>query len=92
MGSVFARPPARGEPGGTLIALDSGGKPLGEVEAQPPAVLCVGAEREGLPAALLAAATVAAIPTRPGGPDSLNAAMAATVGLYDLGNRIARHG
>ncbi len=28
---------------------------------------------------------------REGGPESLNAAMAATVGLYDLGNRIARH-
>ena len=28
MGSLFARPPARGEPGGTLIALDAAGGPL----------------------------------------------------------------
>ena len=59
--------------------------------AEPPLVLCVGAEREGLPPEVLgsAAATVA-IPLRAGGPESLNAAMAATVGLYELGNRIAR--
>ena len=34
----------------------------------------------------------ARIPLRPDGPESLNAAMAATVGLYELGNRIARDG
>ncbi len=92
MGSVFARPPARGEPGGTLIALDAAGGPLHAVPVEPPVVLCVGAERDGLPTELLEAATAtAAIPVRPGGPDSLNAAMAATVGLYELGTRIARH-
>ena len=29
---------------------------------------------------------------RPDGPESLNVAMAATVALYDLGNRMAAHG
>lgn len=57
-----------------------------------PIVLCVGGERDGLPGDLLAAAgAVARIPIAPGGPDSLNAAMAATIGLYELGNRMAAH-
>ncbi len=90
MGSLFARPPARAsleELSGALIGLDPGGQPLGEVEAVAPVVLCVGGEREGLPPLDV----TAAIPMRAGGPESLNAAMAATVGLYELGNRIARH-
>jgi TrmH family RNA methyltransferase len=95
MGSLFARPPARaaaGELMGALVALDPTAEAaIGDLAAEPPLVLCVGAEREGLPSEILdsAAATVA-IPLRPGGPESLNAAMAATVGLYELGNRIAR--
>jgi RNA methyltransferase, TrmH family len=97
MGSLFARPPARAEAGqlmGALIALDSAAETaIGDVPAEPPLVLCVGAERDGLPGEILgAAAHTASIPLRAGGPESLNAAMAATVGLYDLGNRIARHG
>jgi tRNA G18 (ribose-2'-O)-methylase SpoU len=36
------------------------------------------------------AAATARIPIRGDGPDSLNAAMAATVALYELGNRITR--
>jgi TrmH family RNA methyltransferase len=96
MGSVFARPPARaaaGELPGTLIALDAGGdRELAEVEAEPPVVVCIGAEREGLPAEVRAAsAATARIPIRDGGPESLNAAMAATVALYELGNRMRRH-
>jgi TrmH family RNA methyltransferase len=95
MGSIFARPPARAEPGslpGNLIALDPGAeRALGEIEAEPPLVVCVGAEREGLPPELVeAAGATARIPIRKGGPDSLNAAMAATVALYDLGHRISR--
>ena len=96
MGSVFARPPARAAFDalvGTTIALDAraearlGGTPIG---VAAPAVLCVGAERDGLPAEVAAAADLTvAIPLREGGPDSLNAAMAATVGLYELANRIS---
>lgn len=96
MGSVFARPPVKAtfeELGGTLVALDSGGQaPLASVEVAPPLVLCLGAEREGLPPALVETAAVSArIPIRPNGPESLNVAMAATVALYDLGNRMAGH-
>ena len=50
--------------------------------------LVVGAEREGLPAEVVAACDEAAqIPIR---SDSLNAAMAATIGLYEVAGRVAR--
>ncbi|MEA2346842.1 MAG: methyltransferase, TrmH family [Thermoleophilaceae bacterium] len=96
MGSVFARPPAKAafeDLAGTLVALDSGGQtPLASVEVSAPVVLCLGAEREGLPPALVERAAVSAsIPIREHGPESLNVAMAATVALYDLGNRMAGH-
>jgi TrmH family RNA methyltransferase len=95
MGSIFARPPARAEFGelrGTTIALERGaGAPLAELEAANPVVLCLGAERAGLPPAVLQAASYTAhIPTRPDGPDSLNVAMAATVALYERNRMAAR--
>jgi RNA methyltransferase, TrmH family len=97
MGSLFARPPAKAELAtlpGAKLALDGGAdRDLAEVAAQlaaGPVVLCIGAERTGLPDELLATADATArIPLRPDGPDSLNAAMAATIGLYELRNRMA---
>jgi TrmH family RNA methyltransferase len=82
MGSIFARPPARGEPAGTTVALDATAPDvLAPVEG--PVTLLVGAEREGLPAHVVEWAEVRArIPLRPDGPESLNAAMAATLALY----------
>jgi RNA methyltransferase, TrmH family len=96
MGSVFARPPARSQLAalaGTKLALDGDAPtPLAELEVQLPVVICLGAEREGLPRELVSAAhSRARIPIRPGGPDSLNVAMAATVALYELGHRMAAH-
>jgi TrmH family RNA methyltransferase len=58
-------------------------------EDDPPAdlTLLLGSEREGLPEAVVAAADqIAHIPTA---TDSLNVAMAATVALHDLANRMA---
>ncbi len=97
MGSVLARPPARADLGeliGAKLALDSrADAPLAEVEVEPPVVICVGAEREGLPPELSAIVDATArIPMRPDGPDSLNVAMAATVALYELGRRMPGHG
>ncbi len=96
MGSIFARPPSRAdfaELPGSALALDaSADSTLAEAVAamDPPVVLCAGGEREGLPADVLEAATaVARIPVRPGGPESLNVAMAATIGLYELARRMA---
>ena len=73
MGSLFARPPARGgfaELEGSLVALDAGaGRPLADADPQPPVVLCVGAEREGLPAEpARAPPSRASIPLRRGRP------------------------
>jgi RNA methyltransferase, TrmH family len=94
MGSIFARPPARAsfeELPGATVALERGaGLALDRVEVEPPVVICVGAEREGLPPEVSENATVRAeIPVRADGPDSLNVAMAATIGLYELGTRMA---
>jgi RNA methyltransferase, TrmH family len=95
MGSLFARPPARAgfeELEGARVALDAAAAdPLGELSA--PVVLCLGAERDGLPARLLDAADATArIPLRAGGPESLNVAMTAAIALYEAANRMAGHG
>jgi TrmH family RNA methyltransferase len=94
MGSVFARPPARAELAelaGMKVALDRGAPAsLTDLEVRPAVVICLGAERGGLPADLESGADARArIPMRPDGPDSLNVAMAATVALYELGHRMA---
>ena len=97
MGSIFARPPARAAAAdlpGTRVALVSDApRTLRELELHGPVVVMVGGEREGLgPDALNAAHVRARIPIREDGPDSLNAAMAATVALYELSHRIAPDG
>jgi RNA methyltransferase, TrmH family len=96
MGSIFARPPARAgfeELPGLRIALDARvGEDVRAVTLTEQVAVCAGAERRGLPAGALAAAdAVAHIPLRPDGPESLNVAMAATVALYEVGNRMAAH-
>jgi TrmH family RNA methyltransferase len=95
MGSIFARPPARGEfesLAGAKLALDArAADSLADAELEPPVVVCLGAERDGLPPGVLDAADARArIPVNDDGPESLNVAMAATVALYELGNRINR--
>ena len=91
MGSIFARPPARGEPLGNRFALDPRAETtIGELEVEAPVVVCLGAEREGLPSEF--GDVRARIPLAEGGPDSLNVAAAAAIALHDLANRMARHG
>ena len=93
MGSLFARPPARAEldqlPGRPLALSAQARQTLHEAEIEPPLVLCVGSERGGLPARLEQDAV--RIELRADGPESLNAAMAATVALHEAANRMARH-
>jgi TrmH family RNA methyltransferase len=87
MGALFAVPLARvaalGDLPGTTVALDAhAGEPLRGDGSGDAVTLLVGAEREGLPADVLAGADrVARIPIA---SESLNAAMAATVGLYEV--------
>jgi TrmH family RNA methyltransferase len=92
MGAVFAVPIVRavspGElPGHRLALVPGRGVPVADVAQVGAYTLMVGAERDGLPeAAIENADEVAHIPIR---TDSLNAAMAATVALYELGHRIS---
>jgi TrmH family RNA methyltransferase len=91
MGALFEVPVARvrdvGELPGRRIALVAReGAPLGELDPGEEVTLVVGAEREGLPRAVVAACDeVAHIPIR---SESLNAGMAATVALYEIDRRI----
>ncbi len=94
MGAVFAVPIARGssiaELPGTLIALAAGrGEPLACVPRPEALTLLIGAEREGLPEDVVAGADhVAHIPIE---TESLNAAMAATIALYEVTRRGEEH-
>jgi len=91
MGALFAVPLARVEtidalPAPTVALVAGRGTPLHELAAGP-VTLLVGAERDGLPREIVSAADhVAHIPIA---THSLNAAMAATVALYEA-SRMAR--
>jgi TrmH family RNA methyltransferase len=91
MGAIFTVPLARAAPGelpGTVLALDAGGETrLSDLKLDGEVSLLVGAERAGLPEELLEQADVVA--RIPIANHSLNAAMAATVALYEL-RRMAR--
>jgi TrmH family RNA methyltransferase len=91
MGAIFSVPVARGElgdvPGETVALVAREGDALSG-PASGEATIVVGAEREGLPPEVVAACDrVAHIPIA---SESLNAAMAATVALYEL-TRVARY-
>jgi TrmH family RNA methyltransferase len=102
MGAVFEVPLARVErvaelPAPTVALVADAGAPLSELVLAPPEgpggtmprlTLMVGAEREGLAPELVQAADhVARIPIV---THSLNAAMAATVALYEVARRMPR--
>ena len=92
MGAVFAVALARFEhlaelPAPTVALVADGGEPLHGLDIPGPITLMIGAEREGLsPALVQAADQVARIPIV---THSLNAAMAATVALYEVSRRMA---
>ncbi len=84
MGSIFSAPPLRAElaatprPRAALVA--HGGE--GPAALTGAATLCLGAEREGLPAEALTECDVRiTIPLRPEGPESLGVAAAAAIAL-----------
>lgn len=87
MGALFAVPVARFDTldvlPGTVVALDAHAEePIAELAVDGPLTLLVGAERAGLPREALAAADhVVRIPIT---SESLNAAMAATIALYEV--------
>ncbi len=87
MGSVFDRPPARAtldQLSGRKLALDAAAE-VDLRDAERPSVLVLGSERGDLPEGLEAVR----IPVH---ADSLNVAMAASVALYEVANRMAADG
>jgi RNA methyltransferase, TrmH family len=87
MGSIFDRPPARAtldQLSGRKLALDAAAE-MELRQAEPPSVLVLGSERGELPDGLEAVR----IPVH---ADSLNVAMAASVALYEVANRMAADG
>jgi TrmH family RNA methyltransferase len=94
MGAVFGVALVRvdgpaGLPGRKIALVSGAGTPLAALHEPEPAdvTLLIGAEREGLPEEVVAAAdAIAQIPIQ---THSLNAAMAATVALYEM-SRMAR--
>ncbi len=82
MGSVFAQPLLRAGVGDTprprIALVAHGGEGIDALGAA--ATVCLGAEREGLPAEVLSECDArVTIPLRPGGAESLNVAAAAAV-------------
>jgi RNA methyltransferase, TrmH family len=89
MGSIFDRPPARAtidDLDGHKVALSATAEQvLSDLDVTRPVVLVLGSERGELPVGLQAVR----IPVH---ADSLNVAMAATVALYEVANRMAADG
>jgi TrmH family RNA methyltransferase len=101
MGAVFGVPLARADsvadlPGAKIALVARAGEPLADLwrsdyvsvsQIAKEAALLIGSERDGLPDEVVGQADhVAHIPIQ---TDSLNAAMAATVALYELSRRMA---
>jgi TrmH family RNA methyltransferase len=94
MGAVFGQPVVRGsfdelraalEPDWRTIALVPGsGDALRDLPRERRRLYCLGSERLGLPGELAAVCDERAhVPLRPGGAESLNVAMTATLCLYE---------
>jgi TrmH family RNA methyltransferase len=86
MGSLFHVPLSGFDeaPGKRVALVPSGGIPMPELQRDGDVVLVLGAEREGLPAEVLARCEVRASIPQPGGAESLNVAMAGAIALYEL--------
>jgi TrmH family RNA methyltransferase len=103
MGAVFAVPVARAGVGearaglglAAVALVPNAGTPLRALDLAAPVLFVVGAERTGLPAEVVGECeSVAHVPVAPGGVDSLNVAMTATLCLYESAvHRLSRsHG
>ncbi|MDQ3889340.1 MAG: RNA methyltransferase, partial [Actinomycetota bacterium] len=74
-------------PGPRVALVPGGRKPIWQLDVGERVTFVLGAEREGLPADVLARCDdVAAIPLAPAA-DSLNVAMAGTIALYEWRRR-----
>ena len=91
MGAVFAVPIGAAEEGrarpSRRVALDGRGEPLQYASLDGPLTFLLGAERDGLPADVLAGADVVCRIPQEAAVDSLNVAMAGTVALWEARRR-----
>jgi RNA methyltransferase, TrmH family len=90
-GAIFRVPLARFDeaPRPWIALVPHGGDPLPEVELAEPATFVLGAEREGLPADLVAGCERSASIPQAEAAESLNVAMAGTIALYEASRRRA---
>ena len=88
-GAIFRVPQADFEeaPRPWIALIPRGGEPLPELRLPRVSTFVVGAEREGLPDHVLARCDARATITQPGEAESLNAAMAGTIALYEARRR-----
>jgi TrmH family RNA methyltransferase len=91
-GAIFRVPLARWEdaPRPWVALVAHGGTPVPELELSGQVTFVLGAEREGLPADLVADCDAAATIPQSEAAESLNVAMAGTVALYELSRRRSR--
>jgi TrmH family RNA methyltransferase len=90
-GAIFRIPLVEwGSTLGRQVALVAhGGAPISDVALDQPLTLLLGAEREGLPAELVAQSHTAVTIPLPGDAESLNVAAAGAIALYELSRRSA---
>jgi len=89
MGALFRVPLVDFDdaPGRRVALVVRGGSPLDEIELQGPTTFVLGAEREGLPEAVLADCDGRATIPLAAGAESLNVAVAGAIALYELARR-----
>jgi TrmH family RNA methyltransferase len=90
-GSVFRVPLVRWDeaPGRHVAFVAHGGDSLADVDLTPPVTFLLGAERAGLPEALVTKSNTATIEL-PGGAESLNVAATGAIALYESRRREVR--
>jgi len=88
-GAIFRVPLLQfdGIPGRRIALVAHGGTPLQELDLSGPTTFVLGAEREGLPAELVADSNYVATIGLYGGAESLNVAMAGAIALYERSRR-----
>ncbi len=88
-GAIFRVPLLQfdGIPGRRIALVAHGGTPLQELDLSGPTTFVLGAEREGLPAELVADSNYVATIGLSGGAESLNVAMAGAIALYERSRR-----
>jgi RNA methyltransferase, TrmH family len=88
-GAVFRVPTARFDeaPGRRIALVAHAGKPLDELEAAGGTTFVLGAEREGIPADVLAACDEIATISLAPGAESLNVGIAGAIALYEWRRR-----